>query len=165
MPAIKFHCLTDQSTDHLQLWYKYCASHTFTHNLLPELELNKTTWELQLHELTSTVGCLTQNFWWEPAPVCACVCVRACHCTSLEWARAAWAAVLAGAGGGVRAAEGAILLSRAGRLLGAGRLIRERTATQQSGFLRGQSGQHSKSSQFKINVLHCNVALTPFRVV
>lgn len=56
--------------------------------------------------------------------------------TSLERARAAGAAVLAGAGGGVRAADGGILLSGAGRLLGAGRLVGERTAAQQGGFLQ-----------------------------
>lgn len=59
-----------------------------------------------------------------------------CSSTSLEWAWAAWAAVLEGGGWGVRAAGGAVLLPRTGRLLRAGRLLAKRTAAQQSGFLR-----------------------------
>lgn len=85
--------------------------------------------------------------------------------TSLEGARAA---VPAGAGGGAGAAEGAVLLPRAGRLLGAGRLVRERAAAQQGGFLRdakekwGGGYQDKKGQQTARDVV---AALTPFRVV
>lgn len=72
--------------------------------------------------------------------------ISVCACTSLERARAACAAVFAGAGGDVRAAEGAVLFSWTRWLLWAGRLVWERAAAQQSGFLQDPKqggGRHS----------------------
>lgn len=66
-------------------------------------------------------------------------------CTSLKRTWAAWAAVLSGAGGGVGATEGVILLSWARGLLGAGWLIGEWAAAQQSGFLLNGTPSQIKS--------------------
>jgi len=78
--------------------------------------------------------------------------------TSLE---GAWASILVGAGGGTGAAEGAVLLARAGRLLGAGRLVRERAAAQQGGFLRDEGGGGGVHKQNSKLVVACKLYSPP----